>query len=85
MLRLIYIYTFECKGWGAVFYDSQKQYLSFLEKLKRTDNTETFLYFLAGVKNNADGVSGGQSKVEDTTFPEAGPGLVSALPIPWQL
>jgi len=61
------------------------QCLSFLERLKRTEGTTSFLYFLEGTRNNADGVSRGQEKVEDTTFPEAGLGLVSALPIPWQL
>ena len=59
--------------------------LKYLEKLKREDNTTSFLYYLEGIKNTADGLSRGQTWAKDKSFPEVGAGLGKALTVPWQL
>jgi len=59
--------------------------LTYLEQIKKEDNTQVFIYYVKGKNNNADGVSRGQRSVVSTAFPDVGTGLEMALPIPWQL
>ena len=58
--------------------------LKYLEKLRIEDGTETFIYFVPGARNVADGISRGQREVTSKTFPVVGAGLDMAFPLPWQ-
>ena len=58
--------------------------LAFIEETRTSYKAEIFLYFLEGLKNNADNISRGKGlSLQDSIFPKVeGTGLGSALPPP---
>ena len=61
--------------------------LTYLRRIEREEGCKIFIFFLEGTKNTADGVSRGETVVEDSDLPlnVEGSGFSSACLLPWQI